>query len=49
MSARHFDVVIVGGGMVSASLACALSNTTLRVAVIRGTALLGAGHAPSGS
>ena len=41
------DVVIVGGGMVGASLACALSNTTLRVAVIESTALLGAGHAPS--
>lgn len=34
MNKTDFDLVIVGGGMVGASLACALKNTTLRIALI---------------
>ncbi len=30
----HYDLIIVGGGMVGASLACALGNQKLRVAII---------------
>jgi len=35
----RFDIAIVGGGMVGASLACALARTTLRVAMIEAVAL----------
>ena len=34
MSKTDFDIIIVGGGMVGASLACALKNTPLRIAII---------------
>ncbi|MEE8482942.1 MAG: FAD-dependent monooxygenase, partial [Acidiferrobacterales bacterium] len=34
MSKTDFDIVIVGGGMVGASLACALGNSELTIAVI---------------
>lgn len=33
-SAQHYDLLIIGGGMVGASLACALGNQPLRIGVI---------------
>ncbi len=33
-TAQHFDLLIIGGGMVGASLACALGNQPLRIGVI---------------
>ena len=29
-----FDLIIIGGGLVGASLACALENSSLRIAII---------------
>lgn len=39
MAQREFDVLIVGGGLVGASLACALRGSGLRVAIIEAHAL----------
>ena len=39
MQDRHFDIVIVGGGLVGASLACALRGSGLRIAIVEAHAL----------
>ena len=33
---KKYDIVIVGGGMVGSALACALANSTLKIALIEG-------------
>ena len=41
MNSVDFDVIIVGGGLAGASLACALGGSALRVAVVEAKALSG--------
>ncbi len=36
MKTTDYDIIIIGGGMVGASLACALADSTLSIAVIEG-------------
>ncbi|HFE31919.1 MAG TPA: 2-octaprenyl-3-methyl-6-methoxy-1,4-benzoquinol hydroxylase [Gammaproteobacteria bacterium] len=36
MKAANYDILIIGGGMVGASLACTLADSTLSIAVIEG-------------
>ena len=38
---NEFDLIIIGGGLAGASLACALKNTSLKIAVIEAFELLG--------
>ena len=38
MQAEHFDIAIVGGGLVGASLALALADTPLRLVLIEAAA-----------
>ena len=40
----EFDVIIVGGGLVGASLACALADTTLRIAIVEAQPFTNRGH-----
>ena len=39
MQDRHYDVLIVGGGLVGASLACALRGSGLRIAIVEAHAI----------